>query len=423
MDTEAGRQIERGNQLSRKNLDIQSIREQFPILNSQVGKNGLVYFDNAATTQKPKAVIDCISEYYNSTNANVHRGSHFLAAKATEEFEASRSFFKSFLNARSEAEITFTRGTTEGINLIANGFAQTVLQSGDKIFVSTMDHHSNIVPWQIAAQRSGAEVVEMPVNEAGELDMDWLRNNISEKVKMISTVYISNSLGTINPIKEIIELAHANNSAMLVDAAQTAPHQAIDVQELDCDFLALSGHKMFGPTGIGILYGKEAWMEELPPYQGGGEMIETVSFSGTTYNKLPYKFEAGTPNIAGAIALHQAGKFIHKVGYAFIEEQERALLDYGTQKLSEIDGLRIVGTAKEKASVISFVVDGIHNYDLATLLNQQGIAVRDGHHCCQPLMSRFGIEGTCRASFAFYNTLEEVDMLSLAIDKALTVLR
>ena len=401
---------------------VKELRADFPILASKVHGKDLVYLDNAATSQKPVQVIESIDSYYKTTNANVHRGSHYLAAKATEEFEGSREFFRDFLNASSIKEINFTKGTTDGINLVANGFGWEILKPGDQIMVSTMDHHSNIVPWQIAAQRSGAEVIEIPVNELGELNMDWLRENISDRVKMISTVYISNSLGTINPVDEIISLARSVGAAVMIDGAQTAPHQQVDVQALDCDFFALSGHKMFGPTGIGILYGKEEWMEILPPYQGGGEMIQDVSFSGSTYNKLPYKFEAGTPNIAGAIALEAAGRYIQSVGYEFIQAQELALLEYGTQQLSQIEGLKIVGQAKEKASVISFLVEGIHNYDLATLLDKQGIAVRDGHHCCQPLMDRFGIEGTCRASFAFYNTLEEIDALKAGIEKAVAIL-
>lgn len=405
------------------NQRVVEIRKDFPILQRQVGKKRLVYLDNAATSQKPIQVLNCIREYYSKTNANVHRGSHQLAAEATEAFELSRAYFKDFINARGVEEINFTKGTTDGINLVANGFRQEVLKKGDEIWVSTMDHHSNIVPWQIAAQQSGAVLREIPVNDLGELDMDWMRDNINDRVQIISTVYISNSLGTINPVAEIVSLARSVGAAVLLDGAQTAPHAQVDVQALDCDFFVFSGHKMFGPTGIGILYGKEAWMDRLPPYQGGGEMISEVSFEKTTYNKLPYKFEAGTPHIAGAIALQRAGEYVQEIGYDLIAAQESALLERGTELLKSLDGLKIIGEAEKKTSVISFIIDGVHNYDLATLLNQQGIAVRDGHHCCQPLMHRFGIEGTCRASFAFYNTLEEVEYLAESLDRALSILR
>ena len=392
-------------------LDIASIRKDFPTLSQKVYGKELVYFDNAATSQKPQVVIDRLNTYYKEENSNVHRGVHKLSQVATDAYEEVRKQVQKLINAEKDHEVIYTRGTTEGINLIASSFGRKYIQEGDEIIISAMEHHSNIVPWQMLCEEKGAVLKVIPMSEAGELDMDAYRDLLSDRTKLVSVVYISNSLGTVNPVKEIIEQAHERDIPVLLDAAQVVPHDSLDVQELDCDFLVFSSHKMFGPTGIGILYGKEKWLEEMPPYMGGGDMIDLVSFDRTTYAGLPHKFEAGTPNIADTIALGAAIEYIQKIGYENIAAYEQELLDYGTQKLSEIEGIRFVGTAKKKASLISFLIGDIHPYDAGTILDRLGIAVRTGHHCTQPIMSFMDIPGTVRASFAFYNTFEEIDRL------------
>lgn len=404
--------------MTRPAFDVDTIRKDFPILHRTVNGKPLVYFDNGATAQKPDVVIDAISEYYRVYNSNIHRGAHELAQEATTAYEEARKTVAQFLNAASEIEINFTRGTTEGINLVASSYGQHFLKSGDEVIISTMEHHSNIVPWQLACEATGAQLKVIPINDAGEIEMDAYKALINEKTKIVSVVHVSNALGTINPVKEIITKAHEVGAIAVVDGAQAVPHMAVDVQALDADFYAFSSHKLFGPTGVGVLYGKKALLKQMPPYQGGGEMIKEVTFEKTTYNDLPYKFEAGTPNIAGAIAFAEAIKYVKGIGYEAIGNWEHELLSYATEKLEQIEGLQIIGTAKIKASVISFLIDGIHFYDLGVLLDKQGVAIRTGHHCCQPLMNRFGIEGTCRASFAFYNTKQEIDQLVNALLKA-----
>ena len=403
--------------------DITRIRQDFPILSRQVHGKPLVYFDNAATSQKPQIVIDALSNYYQRYNANIHRGIHSLADEATAAYEDTRNTIKKWINAGKSEEIIFTRGTTEGINLIAYSFSKINLQKGDEVLISGLEHHSNIVPWQMACERHGAILKVIPINSKGELDLSALDQLITEKTKLVAVIYVSNALGTINPVKLITAKAHAVGAKVLIDAAQAVPHFKIDVQDLDCDFLVFSGHKILGPTGIGILYGKEKELDQLPPYQGGGEMIAEVSFEKTTYNVLPYKFEAGTPNIADTIALKTALEYMDSIGFDAIATHEHELLDHATQKLSGIDGLQIIGTAKEKASVVSFVIDGLHHQDLGILLDQEGIAIRTGHHCAQPIMKNFGLKGTCRASFAFYNTIEEVDYFISSLQKAIKMLR
>ena len=399
-------------------FDVKKIREQFPILSRKIRGKDFVYFDNAATTLKPQRVIDRINLHYAQESANIHRGVHFLSEYGTMEYEKTRETVQKFLNAKESKEIIFTKGTTDSINLVAGGFAQTKLKAGDEIMISTMEHHSNIVPWQIAAERAGAKIVEIPINNDGEILLDEYKKLLNEKTKLVSIVAISNTLGTINPIKEMISLAHAVGAEVMVDGAQAVAHQKIDVQDLDCDYFAFSGHKIFGPTGIGILFGKEALLDSLPPYQGGGDMIDRVTIQKTTYNELPFKFEAGTPNIAGGIALNEAIEFVNEIGLNQIAAYEQTLLDYATEKLLKIDGLKLIGTAKHKASVNSFVIDGVHPHDLGTLLDQQGIAVRTGHHCTQPLMDFFKIPATTRASYSIYNTMEEIDGLVMGIQKA-----
>lgn len=404
-------------------LDIARIRQDFPILSRQVHGKPLVYFDNAATSQKPQIVIDALSNYYQRYNANIHRGIHSLADEATAAYEDTRNTIKKWINAGKSEEIIFTRGTTEGINLIAYSFSKINLQIGDEVLISGLEHHSNIVPWQMACERHGAILKVIPINSKGELDLSALDQLITEKTKLVAVIYVSNALGTINPVKLITAKAHAVGAKVLIDAAQAVPHFKIDVQDLDCDFLVFSGHKILGPTGIGILYGKEKELDQLPPYQGGGEMIAEVSFEKTTYNVLPYKFEAGTPNIADTIALKTALEYMDSIGFDAIATHEHELLDHATQKLNGIDGLQIIGTAKEKVSVVSFVIDGLHHQDLGILLDQEGIAIRTGHHCTQPIMKSFGLKGTCRASFAFYNTIEEVDYFISSLQKAIKMLR
>lgn len=394
-----------------KGLDIYSIRNQFPILAREVKGKPLVYLDNAATSQKPTVVIDALTEYYAGYNANIHRGIHTLAEEATAAFEATRETARHFIGASSTEEIIFTRGTTEGINLVASSWGRANLQPGDEIIISTLEHHSNIVPWQMIAAEKGALLKVVPISDEGEFMYEAYEHLLSAKTKFVSLVHVSNALGVINPVKKVIDAAHAVGALVLIDGAQSSVHLDINVQELGCDFFAFSGHKIYGPTGVGILFGKKAVLEAMNPYQGGGEMIREVSFNGTTYNDLPYKFEAGTPNIADVIALKAAFDFITGLGKAAIAQHEHALLTYATHQLKDIPGLRIIGDIENKVSVISFIMDGIHTQDIGILLDNQGIAVRTGHHCTQPLMNRLGISGTSRASFAVYNTMEEVDAL------------
>lgn len=404
------------------NFDINKIRQDFPILGTKVNGKPLVYFDNAATTQKPVSVIESLKKYYYEINSNVHRGVHSLSEKATNTYEASRKTVQRFINAGKSEEIIFVRGTTEGINLVANSFGQKFVKENDEIIISTLEHHSNIVPWQMLCERTGAKLKVIPINPKGEIIFEEFEKLVSDKTKIISIAYISNSLGTINPVKKIIDFAHSKNIPVMLDGAQAVQHLKIDVKDLDCDFFAFSGHKVYGPTGIGILYGKEKYLDEIPPYQGGGDMIKNVSFERTTYNELPYKFEAGTPNIAGSIGLAAALNYIEDLGIENISKYEKELLDYATGKMMEIDGMRIIGTADIKASVISFLVGKTHPYDLGTLLDQLGIAVRTGVHCTEPLMRFFRIAGTVRASFAFYNTKEEIDLLVNGIKRASSML-
>ncbi len=407
---------------SSKPFDVEAIRQDFPILHQKVNGYPLVYFDNAATSQKPSLVIDAISNYYKLYNSNIHRGLHYLSEKATEEYEAAREKCRAFINASSTNEINFTKGTTEGINLVASSYGRKFLQPGDEVIISTMEHHSNIVPWQMVCDERGAKLRIIPIDDDGNILLDEYKNLLNERTKIVSVVYVSNSLGTINPVKDIISLAHEVGAVVMLDGAQAAPHMAVDVQDLDCDFYACSSHKIFGPTGMGILFGKERLLEQMNPYQGGGEMIKEVTFAKTTYNELPYKFEAGTPDICGGIAMGVAIDYINSIGYDKIAQHEHDLLVYGTEVLSQIEGFKVIGQANQKASVISFLVDGIHPYDMGVLLDKQGIAIRTGHHCCQPLMDRFAIPGTCRASFAFYNTKEEIDKLVKGIEKVKTML-
>lgn len=398
-------------------LDLQKIRADFPILSQKVNGKPLVYFDNGATSQKPQVVIDAIAKYYQEINANIHRGVHTLSQLATDAYELSRGKIQHHINAKHAHEVLFTSGTTHGVNLVANGFA-SLLKSDDEVLVSALEHHSNIVPWQMLCERTGASLKVIPMNEKGELILSAFDELLSEKTKIVTVNHISNALGTINPIKYIIDKAHEFGAAVFIDAAQAVPHLKPDVQALDCDFYAFSGHKMCGPTGTGILYGKEAWLNKLPPYQGGGEMIKEVTFEKTIYADLPHKFEAGTPNIAGGIVLGTAVDYMNSIGFENIQAQELALLEYGTQRLLEIEGLRIFGTSENKTSVISFNIDGIHPYDIGTIIDKLGIAVRTGHHCAQPIMNFFEIPGTIRASFSFYNTKEEIDSLVEAVKKA-----
>lgn len=398
-------------------MNIQKVRADFPILTQQVNGRPLIYFDNAATSQKPQQVIDAIAKYYQEINSNIHRGVHTLSQLATAAYEESRVKIQNHINAKFSHEVLFTAGTTHGINLVSNGFA-SLLKSGDEVVISAMEHHSNIVPWQLLCEKTGAVLRVIPMSESGELLLSEYDNLLSNKTKIVAVNHISNALGTINPIRYIIDQAHQYGAAVLIDGAQAVPHLKPDVQDLDCDFYVFSGHKICGPTGTGILYGKEVWLNRLPPYQGGGEMIKEVTFEKTTYAELPHKFEAGTPNIAGGIGLGAAVDYMNQVGFENIQAQEKELLVYGTQQLSSIDGLKIIGTAKEKTSVISFTIDGIHPYDVGTIIDKLGIAVRTGHHCAQPIMDFFKIPGTIRASFAFYNTKEEIDSLVAAVKKA-----
>ena len=396
-------------------LDIQKIREDFPILSRTVYNKPLVYLDNAATTQKPLCVLDAMRDEYLNVNANVHRGVHYLSQQATDLHEAARETVRCFINADSVNEIVFTRGTTEGLNLVASSFCDEFMHEGDEVIVSVMEHHSNIVPWQLQAAKRGIAIRVIPMNECGDIDMDAYKAMLNERTKLVCIAHVSNVLGTINPVKEITRIAHEHGVPVLVDGAQSTPHFPVDVQDIDCEFFVFSGHKMYGPTGIGVLYGKESWLDRLPPYQGGGEMIESVTFEKTVFEKLPFKFEAGTPDYVATHGLAKAIEYIESIGLDNISAHERELTDYCMQRLSEIDGMRIFGTSSHKDAVVSFLVRDIHHLDMGTLLDRLGIAVRTGHHCAQPLMERLGIQGTVRASFALYNTKEEIDILANGI--------
>ena len=398
-------------------MDIKKIRADFPILSREVYGKPLIYFDNGATTQKPRCVVDAIVDEYYSVNANVHRGVHFLSQQATELHEGSRETVRRFINARTSAEVIFTRGTTEAINLLAFSFGEEFMKEGDEVIISTMEHHSNIVPWQLLAARKGISIKVIPMNDRGELLLDEYEKLFSDRTRIVSIAHISNVLGTINPVKEMIATAHAHGVPVLVDGAQSIPHIQVDVQDLDVDFFAFSGHKVYGPTGVGVLYGKEEWLDKLPPYQGGGEMIQSVSFEKTTFNELPFKFEAGTPDYIGTTGLAKALDYVSAIGLAQIAAHEHELTTYAMQRLGEIEGMRFLGEAAHKSSVISFLVGNIHPFDMGTLLDRLGIAVRTGHHCAEPLMRRLGIEGTVRASFAMYNTKEEIDALVAGVDR------
>jgi len=398
-------------------LDINKVRADFPILSRTVNGKPLVYFDNGATSQKPQIVIDAIAKYYQEINANIHRGVHTLSQLATDAYEVSRGKIQNHINAKFAHEVIFTSGTTHGINAIANGFI-SILKSGDEVLVSALEHHSNIVPWQMLCEKTGATLKVIPMDENGELIMEEYDKLLSNNTKIVTVNHISNALGTVNPVKYMIDKAHEFGAAILIDGAQAVPHLKPDVQALDCDFYVFSGHKMCGPTGVGILYGKEAWLNKLPPYQGGGEMIKEVTFEKTTYADLPHKFEAGTPDIAGGIVLGTAVDYLNSVGFDNIQQQELELLEYASKRLLEIEGLKIYGTAKEKTSVVSFNIEGIHPYDIGTIVDKLGIAVRTGHHCAQPIMNFFNIPGTIRASFSFYNTKEEIDVMVEAVKKA-----
>ncbi|MFB3120342.1 MAG: SufS family cysteine desulfurase [Stenotrophomonas maltophilia] len=402
-------------------FDVARIREDFPVLNQMVNGKPLVYLDNAATSQKPQSVIDTLVHYYTSDNSNVHRGVHTLSQRATEDYDAARSKARQFLNAASDQEIIFVKGTTDGINLVAHSYGRQHLGPGDEIIISTMEHHSNIIPWQVLCQEKGAHLRVIPINDAGELLFDEYERLLTPRTKLVSITHVSNVLGTVNPIEQIVEMAHSRGVPVLVDGAQAAPHMAVDVRKLDCDFYVFSGHKVCGPTGIGVLYGKSDLLEAMPPYQLGSEMIKSVTFERTIYNDLPYKFEPGTPHIAGAIGLGAAISYISEIGMDRIFAYESELLRYGTERLSDIGGLTLIGTAAQKGSVLSFVMDGVHPHDIGTILDSEGIAIRTGHHCAQPLMERFGVPATARASMAFYNTKEEIDVLVKGIDRVIEV--
>ncbi len=404
-------------------IDIEKIRAQFPVLHQKVNGKPLIYFDNAATNQKPQQVIDALVNYYQGYNANIHRGIHTLAEKATKAFEATRHSMQKFINAKHVEEIIFTRGVTESINLVASSYGRAFLHEGDEVIISGLEHHSNIVPWQMIGEERKSKLKVIPITEVGEIDIEAYRKLLSVKTKIVAVNHASNSLGTINPIKEIIRLAHEVGAVVLIDGAQAAAHLEIDVQDLDCDFYCISSHKMYGPTGTGILYGKKSLLEKMPPYMGGGEMIKEVTFAKTTYNDLPYKFEAGTPNIADVVALNEAIHFINTLGKEQIAEHEGELLAYASEKLPAIPGVRLIGTAKEKVAVQSFIIEGIHHFDIGQMLDTRGIAVRTGHHCTQPLMDHFGIEGTVRASFSIYNTKAEIDEMTEGLKRIVNFMK
>ncbi len=402
---------------SASRFDVAAVREDFPILDTQVGGHPLVYLDNAATAQKPQAVIDAVSHYYSATNANIHRGVHYLSAEATDAFDRARITVASFLNAAEPRECVFVRGATEGINLVASSWGRTNLRQGDEILLTGMEHHANIVPWQMAAEATGAVIKVIPVTDRGELDLNGIDKLLTPRVKLLAVTHVSNALGTVNPVRFLIQRAHAVGALALVDGAQSAAHLQVDVRSLDCDFFAFSGHKVFGPTGIGVLYGKAAVLDKMPPYQGGGDMIERVSFEKTTYRGLPERFEAGTPDISGAIGLAAAIHYLAKLGHAAVAAHESDLLAYATEAVGSVQGIRIIGEAPEKVGVLSFVMENVHPHDIGTVLDNEGIAIRAGHHCCMPLMKRLGLPGTARASFAFYNTRAEADRLTAALVK------
>ena len=402
-------------------MSVQKLREDFPILKQLVHGKPLVYLDNAATSQKPRQVIDAIADYYESYNSNVHRGLHALSEQATQAYEGARGIVRSFLNAAEDREIVFVKGTTEGINLVASSYGRAHLQQGDEIIISEMEHHSNIVPWQILCEEKGAVLKVVPFNDDGELLLDEYERMLGPRTKLVSMTYISNALGTVNPVKSIIEIAHERGVPVLIDGAQAVPHRPVDVQDLDCDFFVFSSHKVFGPTGMGILYGKAEILDSMPPYQGGGDMIRSVTFEKTTYNDLPYKFEAGTPNVAGAIGLGSALEYVSRIGMNNIEEYEKSLLSYATEAVSSIEGVRIIGTASQKAGVLSFLLDQVHAHDVGTVLDTEGVAIRTGHHCAQPVMKHYGIAATARASLAFYNTRADIDALVKGLDKVIEV--
>ncbi|MDG1475598.1 MAG: cysteine desulfurase [Vicingaceae bacterium] len=403
-------------------IDLESIRKDFPILTRKVNGKPLIYFDNGATSQKPQAVIAAIEKYYTLENSNIHRGIHTLSQEATEAYEAARNTVQHFLNAEHSKEIIFTSGTTGSLNLLASSIGKKHINQGDEIIISTMEHHSNIVPWQMLCEEKGAILKVVPINDKGEFLMNEFENLLSDKTKLVSVTHVSNTLGTINPVKEIIAKAHQKGALVIIDGAQAVPHTKVDVRNLDCDFYVFSAHKMLGPTGVGILYGKESLLNDLPPYQGGGDMIKTVTFEKTTYNELPHKFEAGTPNIAGGIGLAAAIDYMNKIGVDKIEAHEHELLSYATKEIKQIEGIRIIGEANNKASVLSFLVDGTHPSDIGMIIDKLGIAIRTGHHCTEPLMDRFDIPGTARASFAFYNTIEEIDTFIHALKRAIKML-
>ncbi len=398
-------------------IHADAIRKNFPILETEINKRPLIYFDNAATTQKPLVVLERLRYYYENENSNIHRGAHHLSHIATEAYETARNNLQRFINAGESHEIIFTRGTTEAINLVANSFSKKFVKEGDEILISAMEHHSNIVPWQIACQERGAKLRVIPINDKGELDMEAFAGMLSEKTRLVAITHVSNALGTINPVEELVTMAHEKNIPVLIDGAQAAPHLKIDVQKLDCDFYCFSGHKMYGPMGVGVLYGKEEWLNQLPPYQGGGEMIKEVTFEKTTYNELPFKFEAGTPNVADVLGLDAAVHFILDTGLDNIAAHEQQLHDYTMEQLRKLDKVRFIGTAENKTSVVSFLFEDIHPYDTGTILDKLGIAVRTGHHCAQPLMDFYGIPGTVRASFAVYNSKEEIDQMIAGLQK------
>jgi cysteine desulfurase / selenocysteine lyase len=402
-------------------FDVARVREDFPILKQKVHGKPLVYFDNGATSQKPQSVIDALQHYYSAENSNIHRGVHYLSERATAAYEEARSKIRSYINAGSNQEVIFVRGTTEAINLVAQSYGRSFLKAGDEIIISAMEHHSNIVPWQMLCEQVGARLRVIPINHDGEIVMDEYRRLLNEKTKFVSVTHVSNALGTIVPVKEIVALAHERGIPVLLDGAQAVPHLRVDMQDLGCDFYAFSGHKMFGPTGVGVLYGRCELLEKMPPYQGGGDMISLVTFEKTHYNVLPYKFEAGTPHIAGGIGLGAAIDYLQALDWQGLAEHEHALLSYATESLMSIHGLKIVGTAQQKAGVLSFVFDHVHAHDIGTILDQEGVAVRSGHHCAMPVMQRFGVPATTRASFALYNTTEEIDVLAKAIHRALKV--
>jgi cysteine desulfurase/selenocysteine lyase len=407
--------------VSQNKFDVARIREDFPVLRQKIHGKPLVYFDNGATSQKPQVVIDALARYYSAENSNIHRGVHHLSERATAAYEAARDKIRGFINAGSDKEIIFVRGTTEAINLVAQSYGRSFLRAGDEIIVSAMEHHSNIVPWQMLCEQVGAHLRVIPINHDGEIVMDEYRCLLNDRTKFVSVTHVSNALGTIAPVKEMVALAHQRSIPVLLDGAQAVPHLKVDVQELGCDFYAFSGHKVFGPTGVGVLFGRQELLEKMPPYQGGGDMISLVTFEKTHYNVLPYKFEAGTPHIAGGIGLGAAIDYLDRLDWNQVSVHEHELLSYATEALSEFKPARIIGTAKEKAGVISFVIDHIHAHDVGTILDQEGVAVRAGHHCAMPVMQRFGVPATTRASFAFYNTIEEIDVMVRGLHRVLKV--